>query len=86
MTKITAEQYDKLKEMKPEDRTGDFGNPVTNRIIGILMGFSKLYDLRDGRMDLGTTRDAEKEIKQLIADCGGDQNHSLGIPVNRLKY
>jgi len=60
--------------MKPEDRTSDFGDSVTNRIIGILVAYSKIYDLRNGWNDIITTKDAEKEIKQLISDCGGDLN------------
>ena len=74
MDKITSEQYDAIIAMKPEDRTGDFGNAVTNRIIGILIAYSKHYDLRNGWNDIITTGDAEKEIKQLIVDCGGSLN------------
>jgi len=70
--KITPEQYEDIINMKPEDRTGDFGDGVTNRIIGILVAYSKHYDLRDGWIDIITTMDAEKEVKQLIYDCGGE--------------
>lgn len=72
--KITKEQYDKIINMNPEDRTDDFGDAVTNRIIGILIAYSKKYDIRDGWIDIITTIDAEKEIKQLISDCGGSLN------------
>jgi hypothetical protein len=71
---ITSEQYAEIKAMKPEDRTADFGDGVTNRIMGILIAYSKKYDLRDGWNDIITTGDAEKEIRQLICDCGGDLN------------
>jgi len=72
--KLTSEEYAKIKAMKPEDRTADFGDKVTNRIMGILIAYSKVYDMRDGWIDILTTRDAEKEIKQLIKDCGGSLN------------
>lgn len=71
---ITSEQYAEIKAMKPEDRTADFGDGVTNRIIGILIAYSKKYDLRNGWNDIITTGDAEDEIRQLIVDCGGDLN------------
>lgn len=71
---ITSEQYAEIIAMKPEERTADFGDGVTNRIIGILIAYSKKYDLRDGWNDIITTGDAEKEIKQLICDCNGDLN------------
>jgi hypothetical protein len=72
--KITKEQYDEIINMNPKDRTADFGDAVTNRIIGILIAYSKIYDMRGGWIDIITTRDAEKEIKQLISDCGGSLN------------
>ncbi len=72
--KLTSEQYAEIKEMKPEDRVADFGDGVTNRIMGILIAYSKIYDMRDGWVDIMTTSDAEKEIKQLICDCKGDLN------------
>ena len=72
--KITSEQYAEIIAMKPEERTADFGNGVTNRIMGILIAYSKKYDLRDGWNDIITTGDAKNEIKQLICDCGGDLN------------
>ena len=70
--KITSEEYKFIIGMKPENRTSDFGDPVTNKIMGILIAYSKIYDKRDGWIDILTTRDAEKEIRQLIVDCGGD--------------
>ena len=72
--KLTSEEYAKIKAMKPEERTADFGDGVTNRVMGILIAYSKMYDMRDGWIDIITTGDAEKEIKQLICDCNGDLN------------
>tara|TARA_R110000851_G_scaffold145613_3_gene285159 strand:+ start:513 stop:746 length:234 start_codon:yes stop_codon:yes gene_type:complete len=72
--KLTSEKYAEIKAMKPEERTADFGDGVTNRIMGILIAYSKKYDMRDGWIDIITTSDAEKEIKQLICDCSGDLN------------
>lgn len=72
--KITQKEYNRIMSMKPEKRTANFGDDVTNRIIGILIGFSKKYEMRDGWIDIITTREAEKEIKQLIVDCGGNYN------------
>ena len=72
--KLTSEEYAEIKAMKPEERTADFGDGVTNRIMGILIAYSKKYDMRDGWIDIITTSDAEKEIKQLICDCSGDLN------------
>ena len=43
--KLTSEQYAEIKEMKPEDRVADFGDGVTNRIMGILIAYSKIYDI-----------------------------------------
>ncbi len=77
--KLTPEQYKEIISMNPEDRTADFGDPVTNKIVGILIAFSKQYDMRDGWIDIITTRDAEREIKQLISDCGGTLNNVLQL-------
>ena len=47
---------------------------VNDRILGILIAYSRRYDMRGGWNDLITLGDAKKEIRQLIADCGGDLN------------
>ena len=72
--KATSEEYAKIKEMKPEDRCNNTGDTLTNKIMGILIAYSHKYDMRNGWIDIITTGDAEKEIKQLILDCGGDLN------------
>lgn len=83
--KLTSEEYKKIMSMKPEERTSDFGNEVTNKIIGILIAYSKNYDIRDGWIDIMTTRDAEKEIKQLIVDCGGILESPKTLEIERLE-
>lgn len=71
-SKLTSEEYKLVLEIKPEDRIIEKSNdPISDKIIGILIGYSKSYDMRDGWIDIITTRDAEREIKQLIIDCGG---------------
>jgi hypothetical protein len=72
--KITYVEYYEIIKMKPEDRVTDHADPLTNRILGILSAYSKRYDLRNGWNDIITTGDAEREIKKLIVDCGGDLN------------
>ena len=69
--KITDEQYAELMGMKPQDRVREPSDTIDNKISGILIGYSKIYDMRDGWIDFITTGDASKEIKQLILDCGG---------------
>lgn len=64
--KITQEQYDLLIAMKPEKRVGDYGDPLTTKIYGILFAFSKSLELRDGHLDIITAEAAQKEIKDLI--------------------
>jgi len=72
--KISSDDYAELIARFPEKRTPDFGDATTNRIMGILIAYSKRYDMRDGWIDILTTQDAEEEIKQLIKDCGGSLN------------
>lgn len=68
---ITEEEYQDLLSLPPEDRCNKSGNLIDDKISGILIAYSKLYDLRDGWIDFITISDAEKEIKKLIIDCGG---------------
>ena len=69
---LTESEYKNVLEIKPELRIRETsGDPLYDRIVGILIGYSRIYDMRDGWIDIITTRDAEKEIKQLILDCGG---------------
>lgn len=83
--KITSEEYKKIISMKPEKRTSDFGDEVTNKIIGILIAYSKFYDMRDGWIDIITIGRAEKEIKQLILDCGGSIKSQNQLEIDKLK-
>lgn len=69
--KLTDDQYDELMEMSPQDRVREPSDTIDNKISGILIGYSKIYDMRDGWIDFLTTGDAKDEIKQLILDCGG---------------
>ena len=71
---ITEKEYQEILKMKPEDRCRKSGNTINDRISGILIAYSRRYDMRGGWNDLITLRDAEKEIRQLICDCGGDLN------------
>lgn len=63
---ISAEQYQKILNQKPEERVSDCGRPLDNKIRGILLAFAKKYDMRDGWLDIITAEDAEKEIRNLI--------------------
>ena len=72
--KITEEEYQKILKMKPEERCRKSRNMVNDKIAGILIAYSRRYDMRDGWNDFITLGDAEKEIRQLIVDCGGDLN------------
>ena len=67
----TEDQYQKILSMAPEDRVRQSGNLVNDKIVGVLVAFSRRFDMRDGWIDIITTSDAEKEIRQLIVECGG---------------
>lgn len=69
--KLTDEQYKELLQLPPHDRVCQSDNMFNDHIGGILLAFSRIYDMRDGWIDYLTIRDAEREIKQLIQDCGG---------------
>lgn len=69
--KITQEEYDEIMSMSPQDRVRESSDTIDNKIVGILIGYSKIYDMRNGWIDILTTGDARDEIKQLILDCGG---------------
>ena len=61
--------YDKIRNMKPEERLGGAsGDPLYDRVAGILVGFKYALEERGGWMDIITTRTARKEIKQLLKD------------------
>ncbi len=66
---ISSEDYDELIAMPPEKRVRESsGDTLYDKIVGILIAYSKIYDMRNGWIDIITVRDAEKEIKQLIKD------------------
>jgi hypothetical protein len=69
--KLTSEQYEELIKKRPEERSQDFGDKFQNRVTGILIAYSQLYEMRNGWNDIITTKDAIREIKELIKDCGG---------------
>ncbi len=74
-TKLTYEEYKKILEIPAEARCRESsGDIVYDKICGILIAFSRNYDMRDGWIDIMTIRDAEKEIKELITSCGGTLN------------
>ena len=54
---------------EPEKRVAEsFGDPLTDKIIGILIGFKAKLEERDMWMDIITTRQAEREIRQLLKE------------------
>lgn len=70
--KITPEEYKEIINLSPEDRVRKCDNTLEDKIVGILIAFSKIYDMRDGWIDIITTKDAKREIKELIVECGGE--------------
>jgi hypothetical protein len=69
---LTEEEYQELKKFKPYERTRATDDPdINDKINGILILFARRYVMREGWIDLITTRDAAKEIKELIKECGG---------------
>ena len=53
----------------PEERLLESsGDPIGDRIVGILLGFAEDLRERDDWIDLITTRRAREEIKQLLKD------------------
>jgi len=53
----------------PEHRLREsFGDPMTDKIMGILIGFKEKLVEREMWMDIITTRTAEREILQLLED------------------
>lgn len=53
----------------PENRIkGTYGDPLTDKIIGILLGFKETLIKRDLWMDIITIREAKEEIQQLIKE------------------
>lgn len=71
MKEPTQKQKQRMKEilkLPPEERVSDFGDELTTKIMGILVGFKYQLEIRDMHMDIITSRQAEKEIKELITD------------------
>lgn len=57
---------------KPEDRMRELsGDPLYDRIVGILIGFAEVLQKRDNWIDVITTRRAREEINQLLKDHKG---------------
>ncbi|MCP4373523.1 MAG: hypothetical protein GY797_36280 [Deltaproteobacteria bacterium] len=53
----------------PESRLREsYGDPLTDKIIGILIGFKDKLEEREMWLDIITTRQAEREIRQLLKD------------------
>ena len=63
-----SERYDAIMGMTPEERVIDTGNPLKNRIYGILVGFGQRFQDAKGWIDEDTMMDAEKEIMDLLKD------------------
>lgn len=60
-------------EDKPKDRIRESsGDPVDDEIRGILIGFKATLQARNNWMDIITSHQASREIRELIVKCGGD--------------
>ncbi len=64
--KMTEEDYQELIDMKPHKRVREGEETAEDDFLGILIGFARRYDMRDGYIDIITTSDARKEFKQLM--------------------
>lgn len=60
------EEYKQLMIVPPEQRTLPYNNILDDKIAGILIGFSKMLEIRNNWIDFITVSDATREIKQLI--------------------
>ncbi len=63
-----SERYDAIIAMPPEERVTDTGNPLKNRIYGILIGFGQRFQDSKGWVDEDTMMDAEYELMALLKD------------------
>ena len=63
-----SERYDAIIAMPPEERVTDTGNPLKNRIYGILIGFGQRFQDSKGWVDEATMMDAEYELMALLKD------------------
>ena len=61
-------KLDKVLRQPPEKRGKNTGDPLYDKILGILVGFSIVYDSRDKHIDIITVNQAELEIKKLIQE------------------
>lgn len=71
-----SERYDVIKAMIPEDRVVDTGNPLRNRIYGILVGFGQRFQDVKGWIDEDTMIDAENELMDLLKDVKNNKYDS----------
>jgi hypothetical protein len=65
---------DSMIRIEPGSRLTGFPSPqlnVSDEITGILIGFKRILNARDGHLDIITTKYAEEEIRDLIRLCGG---------------
>lgn len=70
---MNQEEYDSMMSLSPEERVREeSGDYVYDRVSGILVAFSKRFEMRGGWLDLITIKDAQKEIRELIIDCVND--------------
>lgn len=74
-----SERYDAIMEMTPEDRVVDTGNPLKNRIYGILIGFGQKFQDAKGWIDEDTMSDAEKELMDLLFDVKKNNKYDTQI-------
>lgn len=63
---ITQEEYDAILAMKPEERVNQSSDIISDKIVGTLILFAKMYDMRNQHIDIATTKDAERELLQLL--------------------
>ena len=63
-----SERYDAIMKMTPEERVEDTGNPLKNRLYGILIGFGQKFQDVKGWIDTETMMDAEQELMDLLYD------------------
>ena len=63
-----SERYNAIMAMLPEERVVDTGNPLKNRIYGILVGFGQRFQDTNGWIDENSMIDVENELMSLLKD------------------
>ena len=62
--------------LPPSKRVQSTGDQLTDEILGILIGFAKVLEKRNGWVDCITCQQAEAEIRQLIeSECSKVDAH-----------